>query len=301
MAPLGWLSVWTAAIVWEMVSIAAALLSIWLLQVYSPGKIPLIAFFFAPVADCVLAGQTTILVLLGVCLFIRFQDSRPFAAGVALVLTLLKPHLLVLFWPVLLLEVLRRRNFRVLGGGVCGVLAASAIATVLDVRIWSQYLNSVRAEHIENQFFPNISCGLRLLIAPHALWPQLVPSAVGVAIALWFLWRTRETWEWPREGALLIAGSALVSPYSFLVDQVLFLPAVLYCYPRTTEGFRWVLVGVNAAAFVLMLKVPAMSSPVTMWVAPAMMIWCFFIYRQENNGIFNLPDAAPTALFPGRS
>ncbi|HEX4005758.1 MAG TPA: glycosyltransferase family 87 protein [Acidobacteriaceae bacterium] len=281
MAPLGWFSVWTAAILWEIASIAAALLSLRLLQPFAPGKIPLILYFFAPVADCVLAGQTTLLVLLGVCLFIRFQKDRPFVAGLALVLTLLKPHLLLLFWPVFLLEILRRRNFRVLWGSIAGVAGATAVAIALDVHIWSQYLASVRAEHIENQYFPNISVGLRVLIAPQSLWPQLLPAAVGVVLGLWFWWRTRDRWQWHREGAMLIAASALVSPYSFLVDQVLFLPAVLDCYPRGSQIEQWIFIAINAAAFFLMLKIPAMSSPVTIWVAPAMMLWCWFIFRRS--------------------
>ncbi|MGC2619752.1 MAG: glycosyltransferase 87 family protein [Acidobacteriaceae bacterium] len=282
MAPLGWFSVWTAATIWEAALIVAALLSIGLLQPFTSGKIPFIAYCFAPIVDCFLAGQTTIFVLLGVCLFIRFQERRPFYAGAALLLTLLKPHLLFLFWPILLLEIVRRRQGKVIAGGVVAVLAASAVSTAIDPRIWAQYLASVRAEHIEMQYFPNLAVALRILIAPSHLWPQLLPAALGivVAIALWA--RSRAHWEWHRQGALLIAASALVAPYSFLVDQVLFLPAVLFCYPRANNLVRIIFLLINAAAFVLMLRVPEMSSPVTIWVAPAMMLWCWWVYQHQK-------------------
>jgi hypothetical protein len=282
MAPLGWFSVYTAAMLWEAMLIAASLLSIWLLQPFVKGRVPLIAFFFAPIVDCFLAGQTTILVLLGVCLFIRLEARRPFWAGAALLLALLKPHLLFLFWPVLLLEILRRRRWTLVWGGACATAVASGIATLLDPRIWTQYLISVRAEHIENQYFPNISTTLRVLAAPGSLWPQLLPTIIGLVVALWIWARTRGTWEWPREGGMLIAGSALVAPYSFLVDQVLFLPAVLYCYPRATNAVRALFIAINFTAFFLMLKVPEMSSPVTLWVAPAMMIWCYHVYKRRG-------------------
>jgi hypothetical protein len=281
MAPLGWFGVYTAAMLWEAMLILASLFSIWLLQPFVAGRIPLIAYFFAPIVDCFLAGQTTILVLLGICLFVRLEGRRPFWAGAALVLTLLKPHLLLLFWPVLLLEIVRRRQWSVVWGGVCATALASAIATLLDPRIWTQYIVSVRAEHIENQYFPNVATTLRVLIAPRSLWPQLLPGIIGLVIALWIWARTRGTWEWRSEGGMLFAGSALVSPYSFLVDQVLLLPAVLYCYPRATPIARAVFIAINFTAFYLMLKVPEMSSPVTLWVAPGMMIWCYHVYRRR--------------------
>jgi hypothetical protein len=292
MAPLGWFSVYTAAMLWEALLILASLLSIWLLQPFLAGRVPLIAYFFAPIVDCFLAGQTTILVLLGVCLFIRLEERQPSLAGAALLLTLLKPHLLLLFWPVLLLEIVRRREWGVVWGGVCATAGASAIATLLDWRIWTQYVISVRAEHVENQYFPNIASTLRAITAPSSLWPQLLPAILGVVIALWLWARRRGTWEWPRQGGMLIAGSALVAPYSFLVDQVLFLPAVLYCYPRATTSARVVFIAINFTAFFLMLEVPEMSSPVTLWVAPAMMIWCYHVYKRSR--AVRAPEA-PTA------
>jgi len=277
-APLGWMSERAAAIAWEMLLIVASLASIWLLQPFYAGRVSLLVYCFAPLADCFLAGQTTILVLLGICLFIRFQEQKPWVAGVALVVTLLKPHLLLLFWP----DVVRRRRYGILGGAILGTAVASALPMVLDTQIWSQYLASVRAEHIENQFFPNLACELRVLVAPNHVWLQLVPALVGVAIALWFWWRARKQWQWPREGALLIAGSALVSPYSFLVDQVLFVPAVMAVYPRASRTMQALFVAMNAAAWVLMLKIPAMGSPATFWFAPGMMIWCWWIFRQSG-------------------
>lgn len=281
-APLGWMSERAAAIAWEMLLIVAALASIRLLQPFYAGRFSLLVYCFAPVADCFLAGQTTILVLLGICLFIRFQEQKPWAAGAALVLTLLKPHLLLLFWPVLLLEVARRRRFGILGGAILGTAVASALPMALDPQIWSQYLASVRAEHIENQYFPNLACELRVLLAPHHVWLQLVPAAIGIAIALLLWWRARERWQWARQGALLIAGSALVSPYSFLVDQVLFLPAVMAVYPRASRAMQALFAVMNAVAWVLMLKIPEMGSPATIWFAPALMLWCWWIYRQPD-------------------
>jgi hypothetical protein len=95
---------------------------------------------------------------------------------------------------------------------------------------------------------------------------------------------------------MLIAASALLSPYSFLVDQVLFLPAVYFCYPLASRLERMLFISINVAAFVLMLKIPEMSSPVTIWVAPAMMLWCWWIYRRQTADVASQPHPASQAL-----
>ncbi|HLJ75978.1 MAG TPA: glycosyltransferase family 87 protein [Acidobacteriaceae bacterium] len=284
-APLGYLPFGLAAAVWQMILLLAAVGSIWLLQPWVPGRVPIVAFFLASVVDCFLAGQCTIVVLFGICLFIRLRASQPWVAGLALTLTVLKPHLLSLFWPILLLEILRTRQFQVAAGAIAGVALASVSALAWDPHIWADYRNSL---HGQNLFLraplPNLPNGLRLLIWPHSVWLQFIPLALGVPLALWFWWRNRDRWEWHREGALVIAGAVLVSPYSFHIDQVLFLPAILYCYPRTNkamQGIFWVL---NGLAIFLILRYPMLTSLASIWTGPAWMAWCSFIYWRRRRG-----------------
>jgi len=39
-----------------------------------------------------------------------------------------------------------------------------------------------------------------------------------------------------------------------------------------------------------------MSSPVTIWVAPAMMLWCWWIYRRQTADVASQPNPASQAL-----
>lgn len=285
-APLGYLPYGIAAAVWQMVLLLAAVGSIWLLQPWVPGRVPIVVFFLASVVDCFLAGQCSILVLFGICLFIRLRASHPWLAGVALTLAVLKPHLLSLFWPILLLEVLRTRRFQVIAGAIVGVLVASLSAPAWDPHIWADYLRSLRGQNLFLRApLPNLSNGLRLLLWPHSIWLQFIPLALGVPLALWFWWRTRHRWEWYREGALVIAGAVLVSPYSFHVDQVLFLPAILYCYPRTNRTLQGIFFMLNGLAIFLILRFPLLTSLATIWTAPVWMAWCAMIYWQRRQGI----------------
>ncbi|HKR28332.1 MAG TPA: glycosyltransferase family 87 protein [Acidobacteriaceae bacterium] len=292
-APLGYLPYGLAAAVWQMFLLLSAIASIWLLQPWVPGRIPIVAFFLASVVDCFVAGQCTIVVLLGICLFIRLRALHPYAAGLALTLTVLKPHLLSLFWPILLLEILRTRQFQIAAGAVAGVVIASISALAWDPHVWADYRHSLQGQNLFLRApLPNLSNGLRLLIWPHSIWLQFIPLALGVPLALWFWWRKREHWEWHREGALVIAGAVLVSPYSFHIDQVLFLPAILYCYPRTNKAMQGIFFVLNGLAIFLILRYPMLTSLASIWTAPVWMAWCSYIYWQRRHGAEAKPEPA---------
>lgn len=281
-APLGYLSAPTAALLWEMMLIAASLASVRLLQQLWPGRIPLTMYLFAPVLACAMAGQSSILLLLGVCLFLNEVNRRPGIAGLALTLLLLKPHLVLLLWLVLLLDALHRRRFQVLGGLSTGTLALSAAAYGLDPHAWTQYLTAMRAEGMAVQFFPNASSALRTLVSQNHVWPQLIPMGLGLVLALWAWTRRRDRWEWPRDGAFLIALSVFVSPYSWLTDQALFLPALFWCHQRASKPQAIVLALLNILLFVQTEKVILLSSPSYLWSSAAWLLWCAWVLLRRK-------------------
>ena len=292
-APLGYLPYGLAAAVWEMVLLLAVLGSIRLLQGYAFGRIPIVVFFLAAVIDCVLAGQSTILVLLGISLFIRLEKVHPFWAGLALTLGVLKPHLLSLFWLVLLIEVVRHRRFRILAGGIAGFLGCCVASVILRPHVWSDYRHDLPMGDLLLMQRPNVGTALRMYVWPHALWLQFVPLAIGVPLALWFWWTTRQRWQWHREGALVVAGAVLASPYSFHVDQVLFVPAVLFCYARAAKIMQGVFFVLNALALFLILKFSMLTSMATLWTAPVFVAWFALVYRQQKAGAGPLREPAP--------
>jgi hypothetical protein len=267
-----------------MFLLLAMLASIRLLQRFVPGRVPIVVFFLAAVIDCLLAGQCTIIVLLGLALFIRLEEDHPYLAGLSLTLTVLKPHLLTLFWLVLLFEIVRHRRFRILAGGVTGFIVSSLFPLLFNPRIWADYRHDMSVGGLLLQQRPNLGTALRFLVPPHSLWIQFIPLAVGVPLGLWFWWRKRDEWAWHREGALIIAGALLASPYYFHIDQVLFVPAVLYCYTRTSTILQGVYFVLNALAVFLILKFSMLTSMATVWTAPVFVAWFAYVYRQQRFG-----------------
>ena len=104
--PLGFFGLRAGALLWSLLLLAAMVLSVhmlWRLQGRPCNKLHYLAYSFAPALLCILGGQTAIFALLGLVLFLRFHQGRPFVAGLSLWLCALKPHLFLPFVMVLLL------------------------------------------------------------------------------------------------------------------------------------------------------------------------------------------------------
>lgn len=274
--PLGWFSAPVAAVLWSFAVTIAGLVSIRLLRPAGMSTIPLNAFFFGPFIACVAAGQSATFLLLGVSLFLYMERRRPFAAGAALVLPMMKPHLFLLFWPLLLLDCLRRGRWRILAGVAAGAAAAFGFALCFDLHVWSHYLAAVRSQHIDEQFLPNISCALRAL-RPSALWLQAAPTIVGLALVIGYWVRARH-WDWMRAGTLVLALSAVTAPYSWPTDQVLLLPAMLAGYRRAGKAALAVLTALNAIEIILVMRHPQFDPQGYLWTGPVWMLWCLWVY-----------------------
>jgi hypothetical protein len=274
-APLAWFGVSAAAMLWTIAILVSALISLQLLK--REVHIPLIIYLFTPLLACVRTGQCATFLLLGLALFFRYHRTRPFLAGMALILPVLKPHLFLLLWPLLILDCLRRRRFNILAGAATSFLIACGLAVFLDHHVWSHYLAAAQSEHIEGQYLPTIASTLRLLIAPAHLWVQFVPALIGLT---WALRQYGVAWDWRENGPLLIAVSVLVAPYSWTTDQVLMLPFVLSAsrYASRAGLVAFGILGVLGLATFWIFK--EMDSAALLWLAPAWIIWGHWVAHQ---------------------
>jgi len=77
----------------------------------------LITFSFSMTLVSLLFGQVNCLVLLGLSLFLYLEEQqKPFLAGFSLILTTVKPHLVLITLPVILLDGVQKREWRRLRG-----------------------------------------------------------------------------------------------------------------------------------------------------------------------------------------
>jgi hypothetical protein len=243
--PLGSLSPFAAWVAWTSISLGPLLIAMrvcW--GLYGAGSVPrnffsLIGYSFAPVPACLVAGQMGLVLLLGVVLFLWWEKERPFLAGVALLLPFAKPHLLSLFWFSLLVWIIIRKKGRVALGLGVAVAVAISIALLFDPGVFRHYHEMLRRAAISYEFIPAVSGVLRLLFFRRFFWAQFIPMAVGLVWAMWFLLRNRHDWDWQTHGPALLIVSVLTTPYAWLTDEVVLLPAILqataFVYQSRTE------------------------------------------------------------------
>ena len=295
--PLGFLPLRFAGILWTLLLLTCLLVSIRIVRELHgspPGRIHWLAFAFTPAIICLTMGQTSLLALLGLVLFLRFHSRRPFAAGAALWLCALKPHLFLPFGAALLAWIVVYRSYRLLAGAASSIALTSAAAFLIDPTAWTDYARLMRSPSVENQFIPCLAGALRHWLRPHATWLQYLPVALACLWALVYFWRRRAHWDWLTSSSLLILVSLLATPYSWLYDQCLAIPALLHgAYATRSRKLLAILALLILAADIEICFVK-ITSPLFLWTTPLWLAW--YLLARATAAKQPAPAPAPTPI-----
>lgn len=229
--PLGMFSLRAASLLASLVLIAAFIASVrMLLAMYGcrDRTMQLLAWSFAPALVCLILGQTSLLVLLGLVVFLRYYRSRPLLAGAGLWLCSLKPHLLLPLAVVLVAWIVLSKSYRIVAGTLAVFLASALVTLAIDPLAWGQYVRMAGYSGFERDRIPSLGALLRQHFAPNFVAFQFLPAALACAWALVYFWQRRRAWDWPRDASLLLPVSILAAPYAYLNDHVLVLPALVF-------------------------------------------------------------------------
>ncbi len=280
--PLGVLSHSVAWLLWTtclvlMLAVAAQLL--W--AVYAGKKrrgapALLLTFVFAPTLACVSVGQTAPFVLLGLALFLYLHSRHEFWAGFALLGAAFKPQLAFLFWLALAFWSLQYKKWRLIAGAITGLAVATAIALWLDRSVVHEYWTMLLAESLQTQFIPTLGGLLRHALGP--AWLQIVPAAIGIVGIAWYYSRHRLSWDWKEQLPIVLLASMLLTPYAWLVDEVVLLLALIAAAAviwetRLARQFATLFVIVNAAIVVALTLGVRVVSPYYFWTT---WVWIAF-------------------------
>jgi Glycosyltransferase family 87 len=231
-APLGRLGAFWAWLLWFSSLIAAFVFSVRACPgLFGVGgsvahDCNLAAYLFAPVLACLQTGQIDAFLLVGIILFLRWEKQKPFAAGTALILPFAKPHLFLLFGVACFLWAVSRRRWAILAGFAVALVFSLGVAFWLDPAVFPQYRAMLVQQAIGHEFIPSLAGLFRLVVARQFFWVQLLPGVVGVGWTVWFWLSHRTEWNWREHGLLLLLVSVLVSPYSWLPDEVVLVPTI---------------------------------------------------------------------------
>lgn len=281
--PLGLFGPRTGMVAWALALAAFLVISVRIVTAMARGSDERpwsrLAWCFAPALLCIEMGQTGLIVLLGLVLFLRLHDRRPLWAGAALSLCAVKPHLLLPFGVILLAWIVVRKRWSILAGAAAAIAVESAIAMIFDHAIWNHYRAMMHTEGFVGYFIPTLGVALRFVVDRTAMWLEFVPAAMGCVWGLWYFWRNREKWDWRTHGSLLTLVSLVVAPYSWFTDQVIALPAILFVLlgaemPR--RGSLTLLLAVMTAAALEMLLAPSLYSKIYIVQAVAWLAWYLY-------------------------
>jgi hypothetical protein len=275
--PLGLLGVRAGALVWSLLLLGCLWLSVrmvWQMHGRPSKLLNFLGLSFAPALVCLIVGQTSLFALLGLVLFLRLHGTRPFLAGMALWLCALKPHLFLAFGVVLLAWVIVHGCYKVLLGAATALAASCAASWLIDPTAWADYAHMMRTYGIEKEFIPCWSVVLRLWVSPQAIWLQYLLPVLGCGWALAYFWKRRHTWDWVRDGGVLVLVSILTAPYCWVFDQAVAVPALLQgaycCRSRALLVFLALASVAIEAGLVSGVKLP---SALYLWTAPAWLAW----------------------------
>ncbi len=278
--PLGYFGPMASALPWSLAMLGFLIASVrilWKILGRAGSRLDWLGYCFPPALFCVILGQTSILLLFGLVLFLRLHKTRPFAAGAALWLCTLKPHLFLPFALVLLVWIFVSRSYRVLAGGAAAFAAGGIVTTCIDPAAWSQYAYYMRTSVITREFTPCLGDALRDWIHPAAEWIAFVPALLGCIWALLYFWPRRHSWDWFENGSPLLLVSLFVAPFGWIFDQSLAIPAILFAVSRNPSRLMLSVLALIYVAIELQIISPfGLHSPAYLWTAPAWLAWYLF-------------------------
>jgi hypothetical protein len=287
--PLGLMGLRAASLLWSLLLLFCLGLSVhllWLIHGRPQSRLHLLAFTFAPAILCLMFGQTSLFALLGLVLFLRLHQTRPFLAGMSLWLCALKPHLFLPFGVVLLAWIVVTKSYKILAGAALAIAASCAIVYLIDPMAWIQYSQMMRASGVVREFIPCLNVVLRLWIPPHAVWIEYLPTGLGCVWAFGYYFSRRNEWSWTNHGSLLMLVSFLVAPYCWLFDQALAIPALLRgAYNTRSRNLLAILALCSAfieIALLCNIWFPFALFTWTLWTAPAWLIWYLMACRSAR-------------------
>jgi len=192
------------------------------------------AFCFSMTLLSLVYGQVNTLEVLGLALFLVLSERKQdFSAGASLVLTTIKPHLLLLTLPLLLLMLIKSRRWRALAGFGATSLACGLILFALypswPLSFWQLATSGLSS--IRNT--PSIS-GLLIAAGQFALSKWLWVIILGLAVFTW--WRIGKDWHIETLIDVSLLVGLMVAPVGWSYDQVILLIPVIHLLKWTVDG-----------------------------------------------------------------
>lgn len=221
---------------------------------------------FFPFMLCIWFGQITPISLLSVtlCLNQELKSKKIardyFLSGLFLSVTFLKPHLVYLLWAHLAGQHLRQRKFFWFLGIFSGIALLNLTPLVIHPSMYVEYVKNMQHAPLYWQC-PTLPSFLSWSLHLTSPYLKLLPAVIcGTIVTVRSLLKTSTTYDYL---LLLIPLSILSSPYGWVYDFVLFMPALVH-YSLRSKSLATILIVCN----LMMILSPSYSMDTFYWYPP---------------------------------
>ena len=197
--------------------------------------IPLSATFgFSMTLLSLYYGQVNTFVMLGLALFIFFNASkRDFTAGMSLVLTTIKPHLVILTLPLLLLNIIWQKQWRVLAGFVSTLIGCAFILYALYPQWAVSFWLVITTGMSSFREAPTIA-GLLVHVNAYLYGKWLWIAGLFLATIIW--WKLKKDLNQRIFIDVSILAGMVIAPVGWSYDQIMLLIPLLHVLEWIISG-----------------------------------------------------------------
>jgi hypothetical protein len=228
--PLLWLDYAAAAVAWLGVNFLLILgVSSLLWAYFGDGRmrrLPIAwgaSFAFAPALTTLGGGQVSGLLLLSLAGFLYFaRRGWYFAAGAALAVCSIKPHVVFLFLLAVGWWILRERRWRTLAGGAAVIAVSCAVLWLLRPGWIADYRQALASPPLY-WMTPTLGGLLRFIAGAEHTQLQYVPTVTTAAAAAVLVLVRRPALRWSAAAGPILLISVLTAAYGWTYDQLVLL------------------------------------------------------------------------------
>ena len=217
-----------SAFLWLLLNILILCITAFLLWEKGNRKIwiPLVVIFAFPMTLLSLyVGQINILVLFGLAIYLSLEKTEnQYLQGIGLALTTIKPHLVILTLPLIIVNSIYHKQWKIITG-FFGVLLFSAIILFAFYPPWiNSFWNLISSGMSTLRETPTIS-GLIVHTTGQSWGKWLWIPGLVVLFIIW--WIGKEKWHTEKFILISIPLSLLISPIGWGYDQIILLIPIL--------------------------------------------------------------------------
>lgn len=191
---------------------------------------PLLAvLLYIPCLLSLLLGSVSPLVIAGLLAFLKCIKKRlDVAAGCLLILSSLKPHIIYLFWPFLILWVIKSGRWRVIISYFGSMLLLLGLTHAQNPRLFRYYIQELFSQDGSWKWATPTPFTLLRMIIPVEAWALSIPLLVLGMLCMLFVWRKwLQGYPLSKATYSLALISTLTVPYLWTGDLVVLLPNII--------------------------------------------------------------------------